>query len=179
MGEIQALKESLKKFVRAYKYLQSQLSALKTELGEAREVISGLLKVTREHACDYEYPENDNYEYWTSECRNFLQKYPNSSETLNSSNSPETPESSRGRMAKYNSAIEVTFNDNDGGVGWRANPQSASDVIRHHVIFGKWRARWIFFKRFWYAMTWLEKLGRQNDPETKIKLWIFRAEISE
>lgn len=91
-------------------------------------------------------------------------------------------------MARYNSAIEVTFNANDGGACWRCNPESAGDVLRHHEIFGKWKTRWIFFKRFWKALMWMEGYverdyrtrGCQGDTNLrKIKLWVFRPEIPE
>lgn len=79
-------------------------------------------------------------------------------------------------MAKFNEAICITFNDNDGRVGWRCNPQGAEDVQRHIKIFGLWRARWIFFKRFWTAMLWMENYQRTYE---KRKLWIFKSEIPE
>ncbi len=81
-------------------------------------------------------------------------------------------------MAKYNSAIEVTFNDNDGGVGWRANPESASDVARHIRIFGLWRARWIFFKRFWTSMRWLEDYSDIHKEGGYVP-WKLKSEIPE
>lgn len=90
-------------------------------------------------------------------------------------------------MAQYNSAIELTFNDNDGGVGWRCNPAAAEDVLRHQRIFGKWKARWIFFKKFWKALMWMESYiernyrpgGCQGDTHGKTKLWVFKPEIPE
>ncbi len=83
-------------------------------------------------------------------------------------------------MAKYNSAMEVTFNDNDGGVGWSANPSSAYDVARYHRIFGKWRSRWIFFKRFWKAMMWLESYAQKHYHEMdEARLWVVKSEIPE
>lgn len=83
-------------------------------------------------------------------------------------------------MAKYNKSMSVTFNDNDGGVGWSANPETSCDLVRHHVIFGKWRARWIFFKRFWRAMVWLENYSKDYYPEmNKAKSWVFKSEIPE
>lgn len=81
-------------------------------------------------------------------------------------------------MAKYNTAIEVTFNDNDGGVGWRVDPSSASDIARYQKIFGKWRARWIFFKRFWMALRWMEDYAEKYHGKPK-RIWILKAEIPE
>lgn len=83
-------------------------------------------------------------------------------------------------MAKYNSAIQVTFNDNDGKVGWSYNPSAIHDVIRHWHLFGTWRTRWILFKRFWTALKLLEhycdNTGRLRKQSRK---WIFKSEIPE
>lgn len=77
-------------------------------------------------------------------------------------------------MAKRNDAITVTFNDNDGSVGWSYHPAVRSDLERHHVIFGLWRTRWILFKAFWRAMILFELMS----PTPK-RRWIFFAEIPE
>lgn len=89
-------------------------------------------------------------------------------------------------MAQRNSAVELTFNDNDGSAGWRCNPASAEDVLRHYVIFGKWRARWIFFKKFWKGLMWMEHYAlvqyysnRSPYYGKKPKLWVFKPEIPE
>lgn len=79
-------------------------------------------------------------------------------------------------MARWNSGWEVTFNDNDGKVGYRCNPEAVADVERHHRIFGKWRARWIFFKWFWRGMLRME--GMMKKPATN-RRWVLRAEIPE
>lgn len=81
-------------------------------------------------------------------------------------------------MAKYNNAISVTFNDNDGGVSWRCHPDSAYDIARHIRIFGKYRTRWILLKRFWRAMLWMENYALENHP-SKFKAWKLNAEIPE
>lgn len=81
-------------------------------------------------------------------------------------------------MARYNTAMSVTFNDNDGGVGWSCNPGSASDVARHIRIFGLWRARWIFFKRFWMAMSALERMSGIHKEGGYVP-WVLKAEIKE
>jgi len=84
-------------------------------------------------------------------------------------------------MAKYNHAFGVSFNDNDGGVGFFADPSSAGDFSRHYRIFGKWRSRWIFLKRFWKSMVWMEQYATnhgQHDMKN-IRSWVFRAEIPE
>jgi hypothetical protein len=75
----------------------------------------------------------------------------------------------------------VSFNDNDGGVSFFANPESAGDIARHYRIFGKWRARWIFFKRFWKALVWMEwYASNHGDHEMdKVKPWVFKASIPE
>lgn len=85
-------------------------------------------------------------------------------------------------MAQYNHSFGVSFNDNDGGVSFFANPKTASDVARHIGIFGKWRTRWIFFKRFWRALTWMEEYSEKYyaDQIGKNKrLWVFKACIPE
>lgn len=41
-------------------------------------------------------------------------------------------------MAQWNSAIEVTFNDNDGKAGWRINPSSVADLNIPHRKIPKW-----------------------------------------
>ncbi len=81
-------------------------------------------------------------------------------------------------MASHNVSMSVTFNDNDGSVGWRANPDTASDVVRHIRIFGLWRARWIFLKRFWRAMRWVERYSQIERLDDIVK-WRFRPEIPE
>lgn len=81
-------------------------------------------------------------------------------------------------MAKYNSAISVTFNDNDGSVGWSARPESISDVARHQRIFGKYRTRWILFKKFWLALMWMEKWAEKDFGEST-RYWVFKSEIPE
>jgi len=84
-------------------------------------------------------------------------------------------------MAQWNNAISVTFNENDGGVGWRVHPESVMDVERHMIIFGLWRTRWILFKSFWRGLMQMEVYaGRElKNRKTKLRLWIFRAEIPE
>lgn len=82
-------------------------------------------------------------------------------------------------MSKWNSGIEVTFNDNDGKVGWRLYPESAPDVARHWRIFGYWRTRWIFVKCFWRAMMMMESYAEKHADLHKIKLWVFKPEIPE
>lgn len=82
-------------------------------------------------------------------------------------------------MAKWNSGIEVTFNDNDGKVGWRITPQAACDLERHWNIFGLWRTRWILFKRFWRGMMQLEVHAGRKIPNRKFRLWVFKPEIPE
>lgn len=79
-------------------------------------------------------------------------------------------------MSKWNDAISVTFNDNDGGVGWRINPESAKDVERYMKIFGVWRTRWILFKKFRAGLKCMEEDFVKSKPK---KLWVFRAEIPE
>lgn len=80
-------------------------------------------------------------------------------------------------MATYNESFGITFNDNDGGVAWFAKPDSASDVLRHHKIFGRWRARWIFLKQFWHAMLWIEQYA--GCDKIKVRTWVIKAEIPE
>lgn len=83
-------------------------------------------------------------------------------------------------MARYNDSISVTFNDNDGRVDRRWNPFTASDIWRHHIIFGKWRSRWIFFKQFWWAMREIEDYAyKYHGDDRTIRKWVFRSEISE
>lgn len=82
-------------------------------------------------------------------------------------------------MAKYNEAISVTFNDNDGKAGWSANPIQAYDLHRHQVIFGKWRTRWILFKKFWIGLIWLEGHVKRNYRTDHLKLWKLKSEIPE
>lgn len=81
-------------------------------------------------------------------------------------------------MSKWNKAISVTFNDNDGKIGWQYNPESSYDIARHQRIFGKWRVRWICFKYFWKAMRAIEQHAKERHKQTT-KLWIYRAEIPE
>lgn len=82
-------------------------------------------------------------------------------------------------MARYNESIMVTFNDNDGGVGFSINPATSSDFARYQRIFGKWRTRWIVFKRFWIAMRRMEDHCADYQHDGPIKLWVFKAEIPE
>ena len=85
-------------------------------------------------------------------------------------------------MARHTESMSVVFNDNDGGVSWSCNPDTASDVFRHHELFGKWRARWIFLKRFWIAMKRMESIAYYEEHSAKvkrIKLWKFTPEIPE
>lgn len=84
-------------------------------------------------------------------------------------------------MALWTKSVSVTFNDNDGKVGWRANPDTVNDLHRHHYIFGIWRTRWILFKQFWKGLMWLE---RYADSQIAIvqepkPLWRIKAEIPE
>lgn len=89
-------------------------------------------------------------------------------------------------MARHNSAIELTFDDNDGRAGWRCHPDAAEDVLRHIQIFGKWRARWIFLKKFWKGLMWMEHYATVQYYSNcspyygkKTKLWVFKPEIPE
>lgn len=82
-------------------------------------------------------------------------------------------------MSRWNSAIEVTFNDNDGRVGWRCNPVQAYDIARHQKIFGKWRTRWILLKQFWRGLMWIEKYTADRYASKSYPLWIFKSEIPE
>lgn len=82
-------------------------------------------------------------------------------------------------MSKWNTAIEVTFNDNDGKVGWRVTPQSARDLERHWRIFGLWRTRWILLKRFWRGLNQLEVYAGREIPGRHLRLWVVNAEIPE
>ena len=81
-------------------------------------------------------------------------------------------------MAKYNSAIEVTFNDNDGGCSWRARPESAKYIAQHIRCFGLWKARWIFLKRFWMSLRWLEEFSGIHQEGGYVP-WKFKTEIPE
>lgn len=81
-------------------------------------------------------------------------------------------------MAQYNSAIEVTFNENDGKAGWRTHPNTAHDIERHIRIFGLWRTRWILFKKFWQALIWLENYSLKKE-KGDYALWNFKPEIPE
>lgn len=81
-------------------------------------------------------------------------------------------------MAQYNLSISVTFRENDGVIGWRVNPETINDYLRHVEIFGLWRTRWICFKQFWRALMWAEGYAishRQKD----FRKWVFRSEIPE
>lgn len=80
-------------------------------------------------------------------------------------------------MARWTSAIEVTFNDNDGKVGWRIG-QALDDIHRHQRIFGKYRTRWIMFKRFWRALIVAEERLAASRGE-HVPRWVLRAEIPE
>ena len=82
-------------------------------------------------------------------------------------------------MARYNESIMITFNDNDGGVGFRVDPETSSDFARYQRIFGKWRTRWIVFKRFCRAMRWMESYCADYQHDKPTKLWVFKAEIPE
>ena len=82
-------------------------------------------------------------------------------------------------MAQWNRAIEVTFNDNDGGAGWRIHPDSVKDVERHMLIFGLWRTRWILFKRFWRALMEMEVYAGRELTNRKLRRWVFKPEIPE
>lgn len=81
-------------------------------------------------------------------------------------------------MARYSNSISITFNDNDGGVGWRVCPNTAKDIARYINTFGKYKARWIFFKRFWRAMMWMEDYSKKYQDKN-VKLWVFKPEIEE
>jgi transposase len=83
-------------------------------------------------------------------------------------------------MARWIDSVSVAFNDNDGDAGWRVNPESAKDLIRHWRIFGVWRTRWILFKRFWRALYWLEiYAGNCGVPRKGRRKWIFKSSIPE
>lgn len=83
-------------------------------------------------------------------------------------------------MAKWNEAVSVTFNDNDGKVGWSCNPSSMQDLTRHWRIFGVWRTRWILFKRFWTALQWLESYSDNTGLLRKqSRKWVVKSEIPE
>lgn len=82
-------------------------------------------------------------------------------------------------MAKYNDSICITFNDNDGSIGWSYNPSSAKDIHRYQHIFGKIRTRWILIKQFYIALKRLEEYVEEFEQKEKPKLWIFRSEIPE
>ena len=83
-------------------------------------------------------------------------------------------------MARWNTAIEITFNDNDGGAGWRYSPSAMQDLMRHWRIFGVWRTRWILFKKFWIAIVLLEDYCDNTGIIRKEHhKWIFKSEIPE
>ncbi len=83
-------------------------------------------------------------------------------------------------MARWTKAVSVTFNENDGKVGWTANPEAMSDLLRHWSVFGVWRTRWILLKRFWIALKWLEHYSDNTGLLRKDKRkWIFKARIPE
>jgi hypothetical protein len=81
-------------------------------------------------------------------------------------------------MARWTSAVEVTFNDNDGKIGWRINPDGIYDIRRHRGIFGKYRTRWIMLKWFWKGLKHAERMAERQE-NTKPRIWIFRASIPE
>lgn len=81
-------------------------------------------------------------------------------------------------MAAQTRAISVTFNDNDGKATWRVYPEGCHHIARHQRIFGKYRTRWILFKRFWAALKRAESMANENYM-TGNKLWVFKAEIPE
>lgn len=60
-------------------------------------------------------------------------------------------------MTKYTKAISITFNDNDGGLSWAVNPDSAYDVNRYYKKYGKWKTRIMFLKAFWRGVMVMEK----------------------
>lgn len=64
-------------------------------------------------------------------------------------------------MSRHNKAISVTFNDNDGDMGWLVNPESAYDLKMHYARYGKWKTRWIILKRVLEALRWLENYSKQ------------------
>lgn len=82
-------------------------------------------------------------------------------------------------MAKWNDAVSVTFNDNDGKVGWRVNPEAVPDIERHWALFGIWRTRWIMLKWFWRGLMQIEVYAGKNVSGRKIAKWIFKSEIPE
>lgn len=82
-------------------------------------------------------------------------------------------------MARWNEAVSVTFNDNDGKVGWQVNPGAVDDIERHWRIFGLWRTRWILFKRFCTALNQIEMYAGREIPGRKIRKWVFKSEIPE
>jgi len=82
-------------------------------------------------------------------------------------------------VSKWNEAISVTFNDNDGKVGWRIYSNAVPDIERHWRIFGIWRTRWILFKQFWLAMKQIEVWAGKEVPNRKVPKWIFKSEIPE
>lgn len=66
-------------------------------------------------------------------------------------------------MARYTKAIAITFNDNDGGLSWTANPECAYDIQRHYKMYGKWKARLMFLRAFWKGLRWLESHGKEGE----------------
>lgn len=60
-------------------------------------------------------------------------------------------------MAQYEEAVSIAFNVNDGGLTHKINPIMAEDIKRHYRIYGKWKARFMFFKSFWIGLKRLEK----------------------
>lgn len=81
-------------------------------------------------------------------------------------------------MSQRNTAISVTFNDNNGAVGWSYNPACAPDMYRHWMIFGKWRTRWVLLKRFWRALILFESHVASGNKITPNR-WVFNPEIPE
>ena len=67
--------------IKEVKKLEEELDAAWMALGlvqkenaRLREALSGLLSRSREYADDYDYPENDNYTYWTEVARAALRR---------------------------------------------------------------------------------------------------------
>lgn len=82
-------------------------------------------------------------------------------------------------MAQWNDAVVVTFNENDGGAGWKCLPNAAEDLHRHWTIFGVYRTRWILLKRFWKGLKVLEHHTETFHKPKPNKRWVFKPEIPE